>query len=127
MNNPMKYVLFISVAALIIYSLNTPIKFNSYDHMEIVEDNNSIENYEAKSFCEMKIGDIRNKRIVSLLKKTHNANIELGDGSTYLAIYIYEGNDGPLKYHELIEYGTNDKYGAKLIELLIEECYPQEI
>jgi hypothetical protein len=125
MNNPMKYVLFVSVAALIIYSLYSPIKLNSHDHMEIVEDNNSIEDYEAKRFCEMKIGDIRNKKIISLLKKTHRANIELADGSTYLDIYIYEGNDGPIKYHQAIDYGTKHQDAAKLIEFLVEECKPQ--
>lgn len=126
MNNSVKYVLFISVAALIIYSLFSPIKLNSYDHMEIIEDNSSIENYKGRRFCEMKIGEIRNKRIISLLKRTHQVNIELASGSTYLDIYIYDGNDGPVKYHQTIDYGTKHKEGAKLIELLVEECNPQD-
>jgi hypothetical protein len=127
MNNPMKYVLFVSIAALIIYSLYSPIKLSSYDHMEIMEDNNSIEDYRARRFCEMKIGEIRNKKIVSLLKKTHKANIELASGSTYLDIYIYEDSDGPVKYHQAIDYGTKHKDAAKLIEFLVEECKLQDM
>ncbi len=103
-------------------SLLQPIDIQPEDRIVLTDDNNSVENYEAHQICEKTIGDFKNRRTLSLLKKALRKEHELADGSTYLSISVNDGKTGELKYSVSIDYGTRSKSAEKLISLLYEEC-----
>lgn len=121
-------VVFILIASLFTTGCHvlSPLKLEDDDVMEITIDNSSIENYESRDYCSRTIGSIKNKKLVNLLRRTHLANIELGAGSTYFDIYIYDGPNGELKSHQVIDMGTPHRLGDKLVALIWEECEPKE-
>lgn len=98
------------------------IEFQPQDRIVMVEDNSSIQDYEARTYCELTFSQVTSPKVAKLMNKLNGRNIEIADGSTYLVLTVYAGSSDKVKFSQTIDWGTRDKQAAALLELLAGDC-----
>ena len=116
-----KVVYGLSILVVLISCKTQPI-IDESDIMVMVVDNKSIENFESYTLCRVSTGRLSNKKIIQLFKDIYYQEIELGDGSTFANIAVYDQQTDTLKYEKIIDFGTDNKKAQELLMLLEKEC-----
>jgi hypothetical protein len=84
--------------------------------------NTSIEDFDSYTLCKVSVSKLSNKKIVNLFQEIYPEKLEIGDGSTFANIAIYDQATDTLKYEKDIDFGTNHKKAKEFLDLLEKEC-----
>lgn len=116
-------ILFLSILLLLgVSGCAQRIAFQPQDRIVMVEDNSSIQDYEARTYCELTFSQVTSPKVGKLMNKLNGRDIEIADGSTYVVLTVYEGSSDKVKFSQTIDWGTRDKRAAALLELLAGDC-----
>ncbi len=117
-----KYTAHITATLFIFFSCKTQLVIDKNDIIVITVDNKSIEYFESYTLCRVSTARLSNKKIIPLFKNIYHQKIELGEGSTFANVAVYDQQTDTLKYEKTIDFGTDNKKAQELLMLLEKEC-----
>jgi len=103
-------------------SCKKEIVIDENDYFHVMVDNYSIEDFDSYTLCRVSCSRLSNKKIIRLFKDIYHQEIELGAGSTFANVSVYDELTDTLKYEKIIDFGTDNKKAKELLNLLEKEC-----
>lgn len=114
--------IYLGIIILMFGACKTKITIDDDDVFVMSVVNTSIEDFDSYTLCRVSVSKLSNKKIVNLFQEIYPEKLEIGDGSTFANIAIYDQATDTLKYEKDIDFGTVHKKAKEFLTLLEKEC-----